>query len=93
MTPRFSELEVDPDRHEIIVSGKAMKLTDTERKRLLLLCNNPIERCWGILQTHWSGTLVDKVSQTGVRLTKAALKPFEQPLCRSTTRSKWNVST
>ena len=41
MTLRFSELEVDPERHEIIASGKAVKLTNTERKLLLLFCNNP----------------------------------------------------
>jgi len=78
---------------------------------------NPIERCWGILETHWNGTLLDtidkalewaktmtwkgtrpvvklldKLYQTGVRLTKAALKPFEERLRRSSTLPKWSVS-
>jgi len=25
---------------------------------------NPIERCWGILETHWNGTLLDSVDKT-----------------------------
>jgi len=78
---------------------------------------NPIERCWGVLEMHWNGTLLDtvdktlgwaktmtwkgtqpvvqllqKVYKTGVRLTKAALKPFEQRVCRSTALSRWSAS-
>lgn len=25
---------------------------------------NPIERCWGILETHWNGTILDSVDKT-----------------------------
>ncbi len=78
---------------------------------------NPIERCWGILEMHWNGTLLDtidkalqwaktmtwkgvhpvvclldRVYRTGVRLTKAALRPYRQRLCRSTALPKWSVS-
>ena len=78
---------------------------------------NPIERCWGILEMHWNGTLLDtvekalgwaktmtwkgtqpavqllkKVYHTGVRLTKAALKPFEQRVRRSKTLPQWSVT-
>ena len=78
---------------------------------------NPIERCWGILEMHWNGTLLDTVEkalgwaktmtwkgtqpvvqllqqvyQTGVRLTKAALKPFAQRVHRSKTLPRWSAS-
>jgi hypothetical protein len=78
---------------------------------------NPIERCWGVLEMHWNGTLLDtvektlgwaktmtwkeiqpvvrlldRVYQTGVRLTKAALKPYQQRLQRSEALPKWSVS-
>lgn len=78
---------------------------------------NPIERCWGVLEMHWNGTLLDtvektlgwaktmtwkgtqpvvrlldRVYQTGVRLTKAALKPYQQRLRRSEALPKWSVS-
>jgi len=25
--------------------------------------DNPIERCWGILETHWNGELLDSISK------------------------------
>jgi hypothetical protein len=78
---------------------------------------NPVERCWGILEMHWNGTLLDTVEkalgwaktmtwkgtqpvvrllegfyQTGVRLTKAALKPFAERVRRSTTLPRWSAS-
>ncbi len=78
---------------------------------------NPIERCWGILEMHWNGTLLDtvekalgwaktmtwkgrqpvvqlmqRVYQTGVRLTKAALKPFAERVHRSKTLPRWSAS-
>jgi hypothetical protein len=77
---------------------------------------NPIERCWGILEMHWNGTLLstiekavkwaetmtwkglhpivsllDKVYEKGVTLTKKAMKPYEQRLDRSEQLPKWNV--
>ena len=78
---------------------------------------NPIERCWGVLEMHWNGTLLDtvdsalgwaktmtwkgtqpivqllqKVYKTGVRLRKAAFKPFAQRVRRSKTLPQWNAS-
>jgi len=78
---------------------------------------NPVERCWGILEMHWNGTLLDTVEkalgwaktmtwkgtqpvvqllekayQTGVRLTKAALKPFAERIRRSKTLPRWSAS-
>lgn len=77
---------------------------------------NPIERCWGVLERHWNGTLLDTtetalkwagtmtwkgiqplvrlldaVYQTGVKLTKKAMKPYEQRLERSAELPKWSV--
>ncbi len=78
---------------------------------------NPIERCWGILENHWNGTLLesvetalnwaktmtwkgihpvvnflDRVYETGVRVTKKAFLPFQQRLQRSNTLPKWSVT-
>ena len=78
---------------------------------------NPVERCWGILEMHWNGTLLDtvekalgwaktmtwkgrqpvvqlmqRVYQTGVRLTKAALKPFAERVRRSKSLPGWSAS-
>ncbi len=77
---------------------------------------NPIERCWGVLEQHWNGTLLSSVATTvrwagsmtwrgirplvreitttyqrGVRLTKAAFRPFAQRLIRSATLPKWSL--
>ena len=77
---------------------------------------NPIERCWGILEQHWNGTLlrsvadvlrwagtmtwrmvhplvgeITKTYERGVRLTKAAFRPFEQRLIRSKILPKWSL--
>jgi Rhodopirellula transposase DDE domain len=77
---------------------------------------NPIERCWGILENHWNGTLldsikttmawaktmtwrgvtplvhlIDRVYETGVRLSKSAFRPIAMRLVRSTTLPKWSV--
>jgi len=77
---------------------------------------NPIERCWGILERHWNGTLLSSVAQAlrwagtmtwraihplvreitttyqrGVRLTKAAFRPFARRLIRSATLPKWSL--
>ena len=77
---------------------------------------NPIERCWGILENHWNGTilnsvdktikwaetmtwkglhpvvhLLDKVYKKGVKLTKKAMKVYEERLTRSETLPKWDV--
>jgi transposase len=77
---------------------------------------NPIERCWGILEQHWNGTLLDSVDaviqyastmtwkgkhpvvalvtttyQTGVKLTKKAMKVVETQLERLPSLDKWFV--
>ncbi len=77
---------------------------------------NPIERCWGILENHWNGTLLntvettlawartmtwrgvapivqllDRIYDTGVRLTKSAFRPIAARLERSATLPKWSV--
>ena len=78
--------------------------------------SNRIERCWGILENHWNGTLLstiattlewaktmtwrgvrpmvhllDRVYQTGVKLTKAAFRPVAARLERSVTLPKWSL--
>jgi transposase len=77
---------------------------------------NPIERCWGILEQHWNGTLLDSLDaviqyartmtwkgnhplvalvtttyQTGVKLTKKAMKVVETQLERVPHLGKWFV--
>jgi transposase len=77
---------------------------------------NPVERCWGILEQHWNGSLLDSVDavihfaktmtwkgkkpvvalvtttyQTGVRLTKEAMKAVETHLQRWPSLEKWFV--
>jgi hypothetical protein len=44
---------------------------------------NPIERCWGILENHWNGTLVDSIStamQWASTMTWKGLRPAVQLL-------------
>ena len=78
---------------------------------------NPIERCWGVLEMHWNGALLDTVDKalhwaetmtwkgvrpvvrlldrvyhTGVKLAKAALRPYSRRLCRSKELPKWSVT-
>jgi transposase len=77
---------------------------------------NTIERCWGILEQHWNGALLDSVDavlhfaqtmtwkgkhpmvklvetpyQTGVKLTKEAMKVVETHLQRWSSLEKWFV--
>jgi hypothetical protein len=77
---------------------------------------NRIERCWGILENHWNGALLnsiettlawaktmtwcgvspivhllDRVYETGVRLTKSAFRPIASRLQRSAELPKWSV--
>jgi transposase len=77
---------------------------------------NAIERCWGILEQHWNGALLDSVDaviqyagtmtwkgnhpmvelvtttyQTGVKLTKEAMKVVESQLERLPDLPKWFV--
>jgi len=77
---------------------------------------NPVERCWGVLEQHWNGSLLDSVDavlqfsqtmtwkgklpvvesvtityQTGVKLTKEAMKVVEARLRRLPSLGKWFV--
>lgn len=77
---------------------------------------NPVERCWGVLEQHWNGALLDSVEaviryaasmtwkgkhpmvalvtttyQTGVKLTKEAMKEVENHLQRFSSLEKWFV--
>jgi len=77
---------------------------------------NALERCWGILEQHWNGALLDSVDaviqyartrtwkgkhpvvevvtttyQTGVKLTKTAMKAVETQLERLPHLPKWFV--
>ena len=57
-----------------------------------------VEKTLGWAKTMtWKGIqpvvcLLDRVYETGIRLTKAALRPYQQRLCRSETLSKWSVT-
>lgn len=78
---------------------------------------NRIERCWGILENHWNGALLngidtalawaktmtwrslspivhllDRVYETGVRLTQRAFRPIAARLQRSATLPKWSLT-
>jgi DDE family transposase len=77
---------------------------------------NPIERCWGVLEQHWNGSLLDsleavvghaktmtykgrspvvtvvnRVYQTGVRLTAALMAELETQLSRFETLGRWFI--
>ena len=77
---------------------------------------NPVERCWGILENHWNGALLDSIDaviqfattmtwtgtapvvelvttayQTGVKLTKDAMKLVETQISRLPGLDKWFV--
>ncbi len=77
---------------------------------------NPVERCWGILENHWNGSLLDSLEtvvkfaasmtwkgqhpvvevvttsyETGVTLTKQAMKQVEAQLERLPGLDKWFV--
>jgi hypothetical protein len=77
---------------------------------------NLVERCWGILENHWNGALLntiqaalawartmtwrgiaplvhllDRVYETGVRLTPRLFRPIATRLQRSITLPKWSL--
>jgi transposase len=77
---------------------------------------NPVERCWGVLERHWNGALLDTVDavvgyaqsmtwkqqhpvvrlvtqtyETGVCLSKKAMKAVESRLSRLPNLSSWFV--
>ena len=78
---------------------------------------NPVERCWGVLEHHWNGSLLDSVEtverfassmtwkgrrpvvtrisaiyETGVKLSKDAMRELEAKLQRLPKLSKWFVN-
>jgi len=78
---------------------------------------NRIERCWGVLENHWNGALLntietalkwaqtmtwrgvaplvhllDRVYDTGVRLTKRLFRPIADRLLRSLSLPKWSLT-
>jgi hypothetical protein len=78
---------------------------------------NPIERCWGILENHWNGTLLtsietalawaktmtwrgvtpiihllNRVYETGVRLSPREFRPIAARLTRSVSLPKWSLT-
>jgi hypothetical protein len=78
---------------------------------------NLIERCWGILENHWNGTLLtsvdtvlkwartmtwrgvapivhllDRVYETGVRLSPRLFRPIAARLERSESLPKWSLA-
>jgi hypothetical protein len=77
---------------------------------------NPVERCWGVLENHWSGALLDSVEavvgyaesmtwkkqhpavrlvtqvyESGVRLSKKAMKAVEERLIRLPHLPSWFI--
>jgi hypothetical protein len=77
---------------------------------------NPVERCWGVLETHWNGALLDSVEavvgyaesmtwkqkhpavrlvtqvyDTGVRLSKKAMKAIEDRFIRLPNLPSWFI--
>ena len=127
--PRVNRLLIDLDNGPEIASSRTQfmkRLVDfSDRTRLTLELAyyppyhskyNRIERCWGILENHWNGALLnsiattlawaktmtwrgmapivhllDRVYETGVRLTKPAFRPIASRLERSTELPKWSV--
>ena len=77
---------------------------------------NPVERCWGVLENHWNGSLLDTVEavtgfaqsmtwkqrhplvrlvtqayQSGVRISKTAMKAVERKLSRLPHLPSWFI--
>jgi hypothetical protein len=77
---------------------------------------NRVERCWGVLENHWNGALLNsidavlrwassmtwrgiaplvhvlnRVYETGVRISKAAFRPIAERLQRNPLLSKWSL--
>jgi transposase len=127
--PQVRRLQIDLDNGPEIASSRTqfmkrlVKFSDRHQLTLELAYYPPyhskynrIERCWGILENHWSGTLLttiatalawaktmtwrgvrpivhflDRVYETGIRLTKSAFRPIAARLERSPTLPKWSV--
>ena len=128
--PQIRKLAINLDNGPPIASGRTqflkrlVEFADRYRLEIELIYYppyhskyNPIERCWGVLEMHWNGTLLDttekavgwaetmtwkggrpvvrlldRVYRLGVRLTKAALRPYCEHVCRSASLPKWRVA-
>ena len=127
--PRVRRLLIDLDNGPEIASSRTqfmkrlVQFSDRNQLTLELAYYPPyhskynrIERCWGILENHWNGTLLnsiettlawaksmtwrgvapfvlllDRVYQTGVRLSQLAFRPIARRLHRSPSLPKWSL--
>jgi hypothetical protein len=127
--PGVTRLQIDLDNGPEIASSRTqfmkrlVEFSDRTQLTLELAYYPPyhskynrIERCWGILENHWNGALLnsiattlawaktmtwcgvspivhllDRVYETGVRLTKSAFRPIASRLQRSALIPKWSV--
>jgi hypothetical protein len=127
--PGVTRLQIDLDNGPEIASSRTqfmkrlVEFSDRTQLTLELAYYPPyhskynrIERCWGILENHWNGALLnsiattlawaktmtwcgvspivhwlDRVYETGVRLTKSAFRPIASRLQRSVLIPKWSV--
>ncbi len=78
---------------------------------------NPVERCWGVLENHWNGAVLDSVHtvlewiktmtwrnnspivhfldktyEKGIKLTRGAMKKYDDRIYRSSTLPRWNLA-
>lgn len=78
---------------------------------------NPVERCWGVLENHWNGAVLDSVHtvlewiktmtwrnnspivhfldktyEKGIKLTREAMKKYDDRIYRSSTLPRWNLA-
>jgi hypothetical protein len=127
--PEVNRLLIDLDNGPEIASSRTqfmkrlVEFSDRTRLTLELAYYPPyhskynrIERCWGILENHWNGALLnsitttlawaktmtwrgvtpivhllDRVYETGVRLTKSVFRPIASRLERSSLIPKWSA--
>ena len=105
------------DHDAEITCGRKIFSALQDLNRLPYSKYNPIERCWGILEKHWNGTLLDdrttvlewarsmtwkgispvvnvldRVYQTGVKITKKAFQPIANRLQRNPEIPKYAVT-
>lgn len=93
------------------------RMTAKAVREALIEKYNTIERCWGVLEMHWNGTLLDAIPtalawansmtwkgvqpivrllegiyETGARLTKSEMRPYEERLMRAPELPRWSVT-
>ena len=127
--PHINELVINLDNGPAVASNRTqfikrmVEFADKNKLKIVLVYYppyhskyNPIERCWGVLENHWNGTLLptidavlewsgtmtwkgiepiihftDEVYELGVRLTKKAMRQYEERLNRSKKLPKWHA--